>query len=534
MSASVHWADINADKIIRQRGDKDPYVCASGITPSGTVHIGNFREIISVDLVVKALRHTGKNVRFIYSWDDFDVFRKIPANMPRKDELEKHLRQPITCVPDPNGAAESYARANEVHVERVLGRVGIHPEYIYQSEMYGESRYADGIRTALEHKEDIRRILDEHRTDPLDPEWMPVSVFCEQCMRDTTSVDRWDGEWKISYTCRSCGNANDVDLRRARTAKLPWRVDWPMRWAHEQVDFEPAGKEHHSAGGSFDTAKSVVKAVYGAEPPVTFKYDFITIKGTGGKMSSSLGNIVSLEDVLEIYQPEVVRYLFAGTRPNTEFSISFDLDVLKVYEDYDRCERVYFGLEEIGEKRREKEIRTYELSQVESVPSSMPPQVPFRHVCNLLQIHDGDVEAAVEQIVRETAGSEDDRQAKDVMDRMRVRAGCAWRWITKFAPDDFRFRLRSPDDPLPELTAGEKAVVRDVLTALEPDFDGFTEETLGEALYGVMQKHDLKAGQFFKLMYRVLLGRDRGPRLAGFILTVGKEKILALLEPYRR
>ncbi|MFC2282044.1 MAG: class I tRNA ligase family protein, partial [Treponema socranskii subsp. buccale] len=67
----VHWADQCAEKIIRERGDLDSYTCASGITPSGTVHIGNFREIISVDLVVRALRSRGKKVRFIYSWDDY-------------------------------------------------------------------------------------------------------------------------------------------------------------------------------------------------------------------------------------------------------------------------------------------------------------------------------------------------------------------------------------------------------------------------------------------------------------------------------
>ena len=65
-SVFSHWADQTADKIIRERGDLDVYTCASGITPSGTVHIGNFREIISVDLVVRALRDRGKNVRFIY------------------------------------------------------------------------------------------------------------------------------------------------------------------------------------------------------------------------------------------------------------------------------------------------------------------------------------------------------------------------------------------------------------------------------------------------------------------------------------
>ena len=95
----LHWADQTAEKIIRERGDLDSYTCASGITPSGTVHIGNFREIISVDLVVRALRDRGKKVRFIYSWDDYDVFRKVPENMPGKETLQNYLRYPITMVP---------------------------------------------------------------------------------------------------------------------------------------------------------------------------------------------------------------------------------------------------------------------------------------------------------------------------------------------------------------------------------------------------------------------------------------------------
>ncbi|MGB4572383.1 MAG: lysine--tRNA ligase, partial [Rectinemataceae bacterium] len=63
---SAHWADQTADRIIAEWGDRDSYTCASGITPSGTVHVGNFREMISVDLVVRALRRLGKKVRFIY------------------------------------------------------------------------------------------------------------------------------------------------------------------------------------------------------------------------------------------------------------------------------------------------------------------------------------------------------------------------------------------------------------------------------------------------------------------------------------
>ena len=86
----VHWADITADRIIKQRGDKDEYVLASGITPSGVVRFGNFREVITTELVARALRDRGKKVRFIFSWDDYDTFRKVPANLPNKEELEKY------------------------------------------------------------------------------------------------------------------------------------------------------------------------------------------------------------------------------------------------------------------------------------------------------------------------------------------------------------------------------------------------------------------------------------------------------------
>ena len=62
----VHWTDAVAKKIFAEKGNKDLYVCAAGITPSGVIHIGNFREIITVDLVVRNLKRLGKNTRFIY------------------------------------------------------------------------------------------------------------------------------------------------------------------------------------------------------------------------------------------------------------------------------------------------------------------------------------------------------------------------------------------------------------------------------------------------------------------------------------
>ncbi|AFG36559.1 lysine--tRNA ligase [Spirochaeta africana] len=535
LPAPNHWADVNAHKIIRTKGEKERYTCASGITPSGTVHIGNFREIISVDLVARALQDHGRQVRFLYSWDDYDVFRKVPKNMPQQEMLQQYLRYPITRVPDPFGEHESYARHNEAVLEVQLERVGINPEYIYQAGKYQASDYAKDIRTALEHRETIRAILNEHRTTPLPDAWWPVSVFSEEDHTDEVDILSWDGEWELTYRTRSTGSEHRVDLRTTGVVKLPWRVDWPMRWAYEQVDFEPAGKEHHSAGGSFDTAREVASAVYNYEAPVTFKYDFISIKGQGGKISSSLGNVVDLADALEIYQPEIVRYLFASSRPNAEFAISFDLDVIKIYEDYDRCERIYYGVDQVKENRAQKERRIYELSQVDRLghtvdgtplpqPEDMPFQVPFRHLCNMLLISAGNIEQALDSF---------SELKPEHRDRARVRAACAWNWIQKYAPEDFRFTLKTGDEPAVVLTDDIAAAVRAVADEVEQRLHEHTEKSLQDFMYTAARSNGVEPVDLFTNMYRILIAKDAGPRLAGFIFTIGRERFLHILRSYR-
>ena len=536
---TYHWADEAAAKIIFEKGEKELYTCASGITPSGTVHIGNFREIISVELVVRALRDLGKKVRFIYSWDDYDVFRKVPENMPKQEELKKFLRFPITMVPDPWERDSSYAGHHETDVEKILPAVGIFPEYLYQAAKYQASAYAEGIRRALEHKETLKNILDKFRDEDhkIQGEWWPASVFCSSCNRDETEIESWDGEWNLSYSCSACGYKETTDLRKSKNVKLVWRVDWPMRWDYEKVDFEPAGKEHHSSGGSFDTARHVCKDVYDREAPVTFRYDFIGLKGTPGKMSSSKGKVVDLPDVLKVYTPEVTRYLFAGTRPNTEFTISFDLDVIKIYEDYDRTERIAWKTE--AAKNQEsylREKRIYELSQPDvnekgqtAMPALMPYQVPFRHLCNLIQIADGDIERAIAGMQNGSEGP-----STEQIPKLKSRAECAKYWIDECAPEEFRFKLKSAGaETSPVLTENEKKAVKSLREKVINNIENFTDDkSCAEAIYRIAEEEGMEGKVLFRAAYQALIGKDQGPRLANFLRSVNRERLLGILEKY--
>ena len=527
-----HWADATAERIVRQRGERDRYVLAAGITPSGTVHFGNMREIITPELVARALRRLGYGVRFIYLWDDYDRFRKVPTGLPG-DGWERYIGAPLSEIPDPYGVAASYARHFAGVFERQMARLGIEPEWISQAGMYGSGAYAEGVRTALEHRQRLREILDRQRTTPLAADWWPVEVYCT-CGDGTagTTVAGWDGAYELTYRCATCDGERTADLRRGDGVKLGWRVDWPMRWAHHRVDFEAAGKDHHTAGGSWETAAPIASEVFGTPPPATLKFDWINVRGVG-TMASSSGQLISPADALAVYQPEVVRYLFARTRPDREFEISFDLDVLKTYEDYDRAGRVGRGTEQAAAARRAREGRAIELSQVDPeqpLPTD-PVEVSFRHLCSLLQIHDGDVDGVVRSLSdgADSDGADSDGADSDDADCVRLhdRARCAWHWITTHAPAGFRFRLRDPGAPPVPVSAPVAAAVAGLRERLA---DGASDaKAVHQAVYDVAAAHGMEARELFAELYRILIDQDRGPRLAEFILTIGVSRIDALL-----
>jgi lysyl-tRNA synthetase class 1 len=179
MKEKFFWGDNLAEKIIKQKPSKKEYVCASGITPSGTVHIGNFREVITTELVVRALKNKGKKVSFIYSWDDYDRFRKVPANVPK--EWEKYIGMPLSEVPSPFGKG-SYAEYFERGFEKSLKKVSVNPKFTRQSIMNKKCKYANIIKKAIEKKEIIIKILNKYRKEPLNKDWFPVVVYCEKCI----------------------------------------------------------------------------------------------------------------------------------------------------------------------------------------------------------------------------------------------------------------------------------------------------------------------------------------------------------------
>src|ERR1700735_5090788 len=109
--ASAHaaelWDDAVAARVVAHVAAADtgpaggPIVCASGISPSGQIHLGNLREVFTTHLVVEALRRHGHEVVHLHSWDDYDRFRKVPACID--PSFERFVGMPLASIPDPGG-----------------------------------------------------------------------------------------------------------------------------------------------------------------------------------------------------------------------------------------------------------------------------------------------------------------------------------------------------------------------------------------------------------------------------------------------
>src|SRR3954464_6718263 len=85
--------------------ERSRIVVASGLSPSGPIHLGNLREVMTPHLVADEIRRRGHQVRHLISWDDYDRSGRVPAGVPGVDESwGKHIGKPLTSVPAPKGS----------------------------------------------------------------------------------------------------------------------------------------------------------------------------------------------------------------------------------------------------------------------------------------------------------------------------------------------------------------------------------------------------------------------------------------------
>jgi lysyl-tRNA synthetase class 1 len=247
--ADTDWVSRFADEVIveaEKRAPGKPVVCASGLSPSGPIHLGNLREIMTPHLVADEIRRRGVACRHLLSWDDYDRFRRVPAGVDAA--WSQHIGKPLTSVPAPPGSEfPNWAEHFKAPMVAALHQLGIEVEEISQTHRYTTGAYTEAVLLAMRERRRIDEVLARYRTKDSgrsSSEYFPYRPYCSVCQRDLTTVTRYDDTTtECSYSCQ-CGHSATTRLTGPSHGKLVWKVDWPMRWAYEGVVFEPSGVDH--------------------------------------------------------------------------------------------------------------------------------------------------------------------------------------------------------------------------------------------------------------------------------------------------
>ena len=535
----MHWSEEIARKIIERNPNKPEYVCAAGISPSGSIHIGNFRDIATSFFVVQSLRKLGKKARLLFSWDEYDRLRKVPKNVADLgEETAKEIEKYIGCcyVDTPNpfkDECENYAVYFEKEFESAIRDFGIELDYRHQAEMYRSGKYTEHILTALKKRAEIFDILASFRTQEIAEgereNYYPVAIYCEKCRRDTTRITSLSSDCtEAEYECK-CGHKGSFNFVNDHDCKLAWKIDWPMRWMYEQVDFEPGGKDHASPNGSYQTSKVISEKIFGYPAPIFQGYEFIGIRGCTGKMSGSSGLNLTPATLLKIYQPEIILWLYSKSAPNRAFDFCFDEGILAQYREFDKQYSDF-----IAGKANEVTSEIIERCLTSDKEVSTVPMNLLVQLGSVVNFRSDLVKILFEKIGYDFA--------QDVID---TRIELAKFWVEQCAPEMKNtintYRNWDAYNSFNDEEKADIAALHAFLAAGNYDLDSLQTE-----LYGIIKRNfpagtdftvdpfkgDVRKKQatFFANAYKLLINKDAGPRLYLFLFAIDKSQYLHLLD----
>jgi lysyl-tRNA synthetase class 1 len=525
-----YWSDTAADEVVKHFPNETRYTSAAGISPSGIVHFGNFRDVMTSLAVHETLKARGLPARFLFSWDNYDRFRKVPVGVD--PSFQQYIGMPLTSVPDPGGEYASYAERFQREFMQAMEQCGIEMEYLSQTDEYTSGRYDDEIVHCLQHREEIAKTLLHFMSDKgketkgIDEieyikGYYPIGVYSRFSGKDNTTVTHYDGGSIIRYVCADSGKEDEVDLRKEHVAKLAWKVDWPMRWKAEGVVFEPGGHDHASPGGSYDTSHEIARKVFGRQGPVFIGYEFIGLRGLTGKMSGSKGQSMSPSQLLKLYEPELLKWLYLRRQPGQKFELAFDSETLRQYAEFDKDKDTFASLPPTSK-------RAIELSLGGAPTPEQQNAIPFRQAASLGQIV-GWSRERLEDLLGRT-GKHYGSQSID------KRLPLAQHWMEEYNPDEVINLLAEPNAAhIETMDAATLVQIETLRSALEqaPDADIEALETLAylpkdPALDEKTNKD--RQRQFFRHVYQLLIGKDTGPRLGTFLSVMDRQTVLKLLK----
>ncbi len=508
--SSKAWPFEEARKLLARYKDGPPekghVLFETGYGPSGLPHIGTFGEVARTSMVRRAFETLSDiPTRLLVFSDDMDGMRKVPDNVPNAAMLRDNLQRPLTSVPDPFGAYESFGAHNNAMLRRFLDTFGFDYEFASATDWYRSGRLDAILLRAAERYDALMEVMlgslrDERQATysiflPIHPETGRVLYVPIKAVDAAAGTITFDDETGAEMTLPVTGGH----------VKLQWKPDFGARWAALGVDFEMYGKDHRSNTVIYDR----ICAILGGRPPEHMTYELF-LDDAGGKISKSKGNGLTIDDWLTYASAESLSY-FMYQKPKTAKRMHLDV-IPRAVDEYHQQLAAYPGQDDAGRAA----------NPVWHIHGGRPPAstmvVPFAMLRNLASVSSAEDKETLWGFLRRYAPEASPETHPD----LDAAAGYAVRYFRDVEAGQRRFR--APD-------AKERAALADLAERLAA-WDGPADaEALQTMVFAVGTEHGFEPLRaWFGALYEVLLGAAQGPRFGGFVALYGIAETRRLIE----
>lgn len=523
------WIDKLASTIVKREKDigrsLELILVESGLGASGFPHIGSLGDAVRAYGVALAIKNLGYDSKLITYSDDLDGLRKIPSGLP--EWLSDYIGKPVSNIPDPIGQChDSYGAHMSSLLLDSLDRLGVDYKFLNAAKVYGNGMLTNQIDMILSHAPNLGNKIEEIVGQSKYKESLPYFPICESCGRlYVAHAEKYiREEKKVSYICngtklgnndvKGCGYTGEIPISAGK-GKLAWKVEFAARWSALDIRFEAYGKDIMDSVRVNDWVSDVV--LHNAHP-LHVKYEMFLDKG-GRKISKSTGNVLTPQVWLRYGTPQSLLLLLfkriTGTR-----QVGTD-DIPTLMEEYDICEDIYFGKKK--EDNEEKLVKTKGL--YEYVNHLNTSDKPLQHVPYMLIVQQASFFSGADRI-------------KKIFDRL-----IKYKVATELTFDlDQKIQLACnwSDDHISTekfdvvLTEKEKIIIRKILESLEVanSESNLDPEKIQQMIYETSKENEEQPRKIFKLMYKMLINADSGPRLGGYISDLGLNRIHSILDSY--
>ena len=512
------WIDKLAFELIEREKqlerNTDLIRVESGLGASGIPHIGSLGDAVRAYGVKLALENLGCKSELIAYSDDLDGLRKIPEGL---DVKEENIGRRVSAIDDPLcDKHDSYGEHMSSLLLDGLNRLGIEYEHKTASQTYKEGILTEQIHKTLVNSKKIGDKIEELTGQEKFQNILPYFPVCKNCDRlyTTESFEYIGDEKKVRYRCKDseigsnvikgCGHEGESDITKD-LGKLAWKVEFAARWQAFDIRFEAYGKD------IMDSVKVndwVSDEILGFPHPHHVKYEMFLDKG-GKKISKSLGNVVTSEKWLNYGTSESI-LLLLYKRITGARELGFE-DIPALMDEYNELENIYFGKTKVdNEAKLVKSKGLYEYVNLLRPPDHPSTHVSYRLLVELCKIFkDNRIERVSSKLIDYGTIKE---KGNLVVEELIKLAG---NYSDDFEETKIHVTKITVDD-------SAKVALKQLADLLQKDE---TQEDLQNSIYSIAKENQVQPKDFFKILYQIILSKDRGPKIGPFIEDIGKKKV---------